>query len=40
MISELFRDQAAEHFSGTISSFQIEVLTECASIIKRLAGEA
>ncbi|GLC33389.1 Serine/threonine-protein kinase Nek10 [Pleodorina starrii] len=33
----LFREQAAAHFSGTITSFQIEVLTECASIMKRLA---
>ncbi|GIM13803.1 hypothetical protein Vretimale_16861, partial [Volvox reticuliferus] len=35
----LFREQAAAHFSGTITSFQIEVITECASIIKRLAGD-
>lgn len=38
VIAQLFREQAAEHFRGTITAFQIEVLTECASIIKRLAG--
>ncbi len=40
VIALLFRQQAAEHFGGTVTSFNIEVLTECASIIKRLAGEA
>ncbi|KAG1662637.1 hypothetical protein FOA52_009622 [Chlamydomonas sp. UWO 241] len=35
----VFKHEAAAHFAGSVSQFQIETLTEIASIIKRLAGD-
>ncbi|KAF5840663.1 hypothetical protein DUNSADRAFT_15906 [Dunaliella salina] len=38
-IFEVFDREASAHFSGSITPFQVEILTEIASILKRLAGE-
>lgn len=39
VVTSIFRQEAQLHFAGDIGPFQIETLTECASVIKRLAGE-
>uniref|UniRef100_A0A7R9V241 non-specific serine/threonine protein kinase n=1 Tax=Chlamydomonas euryale TaxID=1486919 RepID=A0A7R9V241_9CHLO len=39
VLSVIFRHEAAAHFAGSLSQFQVETLTEIASIIKRLAGD-
>eukprot|EP00195_Chlamydomonas_chlamydogama_P014873 CAMPEP_0202909088 /NCGR_PEP_ID=MMETSP1392-20130828/48237_1 /ASSEMBLY_ACC=CAM_ASM_000868 /TAXON_ID=225041 /ORGANISM="Chlamydomonas chlamydogama, Strain SAG 11-48b" /LENGTH=1008 /DNA_ID=CAMNT_0049598709 /DNA_START=59 /DNA_END=3081 /DNA_ORIENTATION=- len=39
VVGHIFDVEAKAHFAGSITPFQIETLTEIASIIKRLAGD-
>ncbi|GAX79138.1 hypothetical protein CEUSTIGMA_g6578.t1 [Chlamydomonas eustigma] len=38
-LCNIFKQEAGAHFAGSVSQFQVETLTEIASIIKRLAGD-
>jgi hypothetical protein len=39
VLCTIFQKEADAHLAGSVSQFQIEALTEIASVIKRLAGD-